>query len=40
MEELSGFNLPTCFQYVDGNELNYVAVYKSYGFFSSEDILQ
>ncbi|KNB42726.1 hypothetical protein JH06_3573 [Blastocystis sp. subtype 4] len=39
-EDLSGFRLPSCFHYIDGNEFNFVNVYKSSGYFSSEAILQ
>ena len=39
-EDLSGFRLPSCFHYIDGNEFNFVNVYKSSGDFSSEAILQ
>ena len=39
-EDLSGFRLPSCFHYADGNEFNFVNVYKSSGYFSSEVILQ
>lgn len=39
-EDLSGFCLPSCFHYADGNEFNFVNVYTSRGYFSSETVLQ